>query len=42
MENDNINENAQVQNKTLSNSEVLDTASRIMDRFDEAFKELAK
>ena len=42
MENDNINENVLVQNKILSNSEVLDAASRIMERFDEAFKELAK
>ena len=39
---DNTNENIEEQNRTLSDSEVMKTASKMMDRFDEAFKELAK
>ena len=39
---DNTNENIEEQNRTLSNSEVMKAASEMMDRFDEAFKELAK
>ena len=42
MNNENTNETAQKQNMTLSNNEVLDVAVKMMDRFDEAFKELAK
>lgn len=39
---DNINENIEEQNKTLSDGEVMKAASEMMDRFDDAFKELAK
>ena len=28
--------------KTLNDSEILETANSLMDRFDDAFKELAK
>ena len=42
MENDNTNENAQAHSIILSNNEVLDAAVRLMDKYDEAFKELAK
>ena len=40
MNNDNTNNDEQF--RTVSNSEVTDVASKMMDRFDEAFKELAK
>ena len=38
---DNTNNNEE-QIRTVSNSEVTDVALKMMDRFDEAFKELAK
>ena len=40
MNSDNTNNDEQF--RTVSNSEVTDAASKMMDRFDEAFKELAK
>jgi hypothetical protein len=40
MNNDNTNNEEQI--RTVSNSEVTDVALKMMDRFDEAFKELAK
>ena len=42
MENDNTNMNTMELYRALNDSEVLDVAVIIMDRFDEAFKELAK
>jgi hypothetical protein len=39
---DNANENIEEQNRTLSDSEISAAAKELMDRFDEAFKELAK
>ena len=30
------------EHKTLTDNEVIEAANRLMDRFDEAFKELAK
>ena len=42
MDNNETNENKETQNKTVSNSEVIEIAIKMMDRFDEAFKELAK
>ena len=40
MNNDNTNNEEQI--RTVSNSEVTVVALKMMDRFDEAFKELAK
>ena len=40
MNSDNTNNEEQI--RTVSNSEVIDVALKMMDRFDEAFKELAK
>ena len=40
MNSDNTNNEEQI--RTVSNSEVTDVALKMMDRFDEAFKELAK
>ena len=40
MNNDNTNNDEQI--RTVSDSEVTDVALKMMDRFDEAFKELAK
>ena len=40
MNTDNTNYDEQL--RTLSDSEVTDVALKMMDRFDEAFKELAK
>ena len=40
MNTDNTNNEEQI--RTVSNSEVTEVALKIMDRFDEAFKELAK
>ena len=42
MNTDNINDNNKEQIRTVSDSEVTDVALKMMDRFDEAFKELAK
>ena len=42
MNTDNINDNSKEQFRTVSDSEVTEVASKMMDRFDEAFKELAK
>ena len=39
---ENTNNYNEEQIRTVSNSEVTDVASKMMDRFDEAFKELAK
>lgn len=39
---DNVNENFEEQNRTLSDSEISAAAKELMDRFDYAFKELAK
>ena len=39
---DNINNNNEEQIRTVSDSEVTEVALKMMDRFDEAFKELAK
>lgn len=36
------NTNNEEQFRTISDSEVTDVALKMMDRFDEAFKELAK
>lgn len=41
MNTDNTNNNEE-QFRTVSDSEVTEVASKMMDRFDEAFKELAK
>lgn len=38
----NTNNNNDEQLRTVSDSEVTDVALKMMDRFDEAFKELAK
>ena len=40
MNSDNTNNEEQI--RTVSDSEVTDVALKMMDRFDEAFKELAK
>ena len=40
MNTDNTNNDDQI--RTISDSEVTEVALKIMDRFDEAFKELAK
>ena len=40
MNTDNTNNEEQI--RTVSDSEVTDVALKMMDRFDEAFKELAK
>lgn len=40
MNSDNTNNEEQI--RTVSDSEVTEVALKIMDRFDEAFKELAK
>ena len=40
MNNDNTNNEEQI--RTVSDSEVTEVAFKMMDRFDEAFKELAK
>ena len=40
MNTDNTNNEEQI--RTVSDSEVTEVASKMMDRFDEAFKELAK
>ena len=40
MNTDNTNNDEQL--RTVSDSEVTDVALKMMDRFDEAFKELAK
>ena len=40
MNSDNTNNEDQI--RTMSDSEVSDVALKMMDRFDEAFKELAK
>ncbi len=40
MNTDNTNNNDQI--RTVSDSEVTEVASKMMNRFDEAFKELAK
>ena len=40
MNTDNTNNEEQI--RTVSDSEVIDVALKMMDRFDEAFKELAK
>ena len=42
MNTDNINDNSKEQIRIVSDSEVTDVALKMMDRFDEAFKELAK
>ena len=42
MNTDKINDNSKEQIRTVSDSEVTDVALKMMDRFDEAFKELAK
>ena len=42
MNTDNINDNSKEQIRTVSDSEVTDVALKMMDRFDEAFRELAK
>lgn len=42
MNTDNINDNSKERIRTVSDSEVTDVALKMMDRFDEAFKELAK
>jgi len=39
---ENTNGSAQEQYRTLKDNDVLDVAVKMMDRFDEAFKELAK
>lgn len=39
---DNTNGNIEEQIRTISDSEVNEVANELMDRFDEAFKELAK
>ena len=39
---DNTNGNIEEQARTLSDSEVNEVACKLMDRFDETFKELAK
>ena len=39
---ENTNNHNEEQIRTVCNSEVTDVASKMMDRFDEAFKELAK
>lgn len=39
---DNTNEKIEEQIRTISDSEVSEVANELMDRFDEAFKELAK
>jgi hypothetical protein len=40
--NDTNENNLQNEHKTLNDNEVIDAANKLMDRFDEAFKELAK
>lgn len=40
--NDTNDNNLQNEHKTPTDNEVLDAANKLMDRFDEAFKELAK
>lgn len=42
MNTDNTNNNNEEQLRTVSDSKVTEVALKIMDRFDEAFKELAK
>ena len=42
MDIENTNNYNDEQLRTVSNSEVTDVALKMMDRFDEAFKELAK
>ena len=42
MDIDNTNNYNDEQLRTVSDSEVTDVALKMMDRFDEAFKELAK
>lgn len=42
MNTDNTNNNNEEQIRTVSDSEVTEVALKMMDRFDEAFKELAK
>ncbi len=42
MDTDNTNIISEEKIRTVSDSEVTEVASKMMDRFDEAFKELAK
>ena len=42
MNTDNTNNNNEEQIRIVSDNEVIDVALKMMDRFDEAFKELAK
>ena len=42
MNTDNINDNSKEQIRTVSDKEITDVALKMMDRYDEAFKELAK